>query len=67
MTKNYTVNGLNSQEDADTLVAEINEVPGTQGAEIDLVTGRVSVSGEGFADDQILDAVESAGFSLLVE
>ncbi|MHA2790062.1 heavy-metal-associated domain-containing protein [Corynebacterium sp. S7] len=65
MTKNYTVKGLESQEDVDALVAEISEVPGTQGTDVDLNSGRVSVSGEGFADDQILDAIESAGFSLL--
>lgn len=64
MTKNYTVQGLTTENDVQALVAEIDEVPGTQGADVDLSTGRVSISGSGFSDDQILDAVEAAGFSL---
>lgn len=67
MTKNYTVDGLKNQEDGDALIAELNDLPGTQGVDVDIASGRVAVSGEGFTDDQILDAVESAGFSLVNE
>ncbi|WIM67579.1 heavy-metal-associated domain-containing protein [Corynebacterium breve] len=65
MTKNYRVANITNEDDAQKLVNEINEVPGTQGVEVDATTGRVRVTGEGFSDALIEDAVESAGFSLL--
>ncbi|GAB3594056.1 hypothetical protein GCM10027580_14230 [Corynebacterium faecale] len=40
------------------------EVVGTQGVEVELESGRVTVTGEGFSDDAIIAAVERAGYTL---
>ncbi len=48
-----------------SVVEEISEVPGTQGVDVDLENGRVVVTGEGFTDEQIAAAVETAGYKVL--
>ena len=47
MIKNYVVEGMTSEACRAAVEEEINEIPGTQGVEVDLETGRVAVTGEG--------------------
>lgn len=67
MIKNYVVEGMTSDQSRTSVEEEINEIPGTQGAEVDLSAGTVSVTGEGFTDADIAHAVENAGFELRLE
>lgn len=67
MIKNYVVEGMTSEENGTAVEAGITDVPGTQGVEVDVTAGIVSVTGEGFADADIAHAVETAGFVLRLE
>ncbi|HEU4566497.1 MAG TPA: heavy-metal-associated domain-containing protein [Marmoricola sp.] len=60
----YTVTGMTCQHCVNAVTSEIGEVPGVTGVEVDLDTGRVEVSGEGFTDEQVAAAVDEAGYQL---
>lgn len=64
-TKNYTVEGMTCEHCISSVSEEIAEVTGTQGVEGDLGSGRVTVTGEGFSDEDIRAAVERAGYTLI--
>ncbi|GAA1472616.1 heavy-metal-associated domain-containing protein [Corynebacterium felinum] len=64
MTKNYYVEGMTCQHCVASVTEEINEIPGAQGVDVDLETGRVTITGEDFSDADVLAAVTEAGFSL---
>lgn len=63
-TKNYSVEGMTCEKCVTSVEEEVSAVLGTQGAEVDLETGRVAVTGEGFSDDDIIAAVERAGYKV---
>ena len=63
-TKNYSVEGMTCDDCVASVEEEVSEVLGTQGAEVDLETGRVAVTGEGFSDEDIIAAVERAGYQV---
>ncbi|EFK55397.1 hypothetical protein KBP53_10875 [Corynebacterium genitalium ATCC 33030] len=65
MTKNYRFEGPTDTNSVDTLQAEVSQVLGTQGVDINAETKVMRVTGEGFTDEQIEYAVEYAGFSLI--
>ncbi|SES14827.1 heavy-metal-associated domain-containing protein [Corynebacterium cystitidis] len=67
MTKNYSVEGLETSADAEKLEAEIAQIPGFQGVDIEVETGHITVDGHAISDEHVRDAVEAAGFSLLEE
>lgn len=62
MTKNYVVEGMTCEHCVSTLTEEITEVQGTQGVDVDLRSGNVAITGEGFSDDEIIAAVAEAGY-----
>lgn len=64
MTKNYIVEGMTCEHCVASVTEEINEVVGTQGVEVDLETGCVTVTGEDFTDSDIEAAVKEAGFEI---
>lgn len=64
MTKNYFVEGMTCEHCVASVTEEISEVSGTQGVEVDLETGRVTVTGEDFTDSEIAAAVKEAGFDI---
>lgn len=65
MTKNYQVSGMTCEHCAQSVTEEISQIPGAQGVEVDLASGRVTVTGEDFSDADITAAVEEAGYSVL--
>lgn len=67
MIKHYVVEGMTSEENGTAVETEITDLPGTQGVEVDVAAGTVSVTGEGFTDADIAHAVETAGFTLRLE
>ena len=64
MIKHYVVEGMTGENCRVSVEDEINELPGTQGVEVDLETGNVTVTGEVFTDADIIRAVENAGFTV---
>lgn len=63
-TKNYHVEGLTCANGIASVEDEIGIVAGTQGVDIDIETGRVTVTGEGFTDEEIIEAVANAGYKV---
>lgn len=64
MTKNYIVEGMTCEHCKTSVTEEVGEVAGTQGVEVDLDSGSVAVTGEGFSDEDIISAVEEAGYTV---
>lgn len=64
MIKHYVVEGITNENDKNAVESEINELPGTQGVEVDVESGEITVTGEVFSDPDIARAVENAGFTL---
>lgn len=63
-TKNYHVEGLTCENGVASVEDEIGIVAGTQGVDVDIETGRVTVTGEGFTDEEIVEAVANAGYKV---
>lgn len=64
MTKTYTVEGMSCQHCVDSVTEEISKIPGTQGVDVNLAAGTVTVTGEGFSDAEVAAAIDEAGFTL---
>lgn len=63
-TKNYSVEGMTCEHCVASVQEEVAEVAGTQGVEVELESGRLVVTGEGFSDEAIAAAVERAGYKV---
>lgn len=62
--KTYTVTGMTCQHCVNSVSSEVGAVPGVQAITVDLAAGRVTVTGDGFSEDQIRAAVDEAGYAL---
>ncbi|MFF0306518.1 heavy-metal-associated domain-containing protein [Streptosporangium sp. NPDC004379] len=62
--KVYSVSGMTCGHCVSSVSGEIGKVGGVTGVAVDLPTGAVTVSGSGFADEEIRAAVEQAGYAL---
>jgi copper chaperone len=62
--KTYTVTGMTCEHCVNTVSTEVGAIAGVQAVAVDLAAGRVTVSGEGFSDEQIRAAVAEAGYAL---
>ena len=62
--KTYIVTGMTCQHCVNAVSSEVGGIGGVQGVEVDLAGGRVTVSGEGFTDEQVAAAVDEAGYAL---
>lgn len=63
-TKNYTVTGMTCGHCEMSVKEEIGEITGVTDVTADHSTGAVSVSGEGFTDEQVAAAIAEAGYEL---
>ncbi|MGI8334176.1 heavy-metal-associated domain-containing protein [Actinomadura scrupuli] len=61
----YTVAGMTCGHCREAVLEEIGNVPGVTAVEVDLATGRVAVSGDGFTDEAIGAAVDEAGYRVV--
>ena len=59
-TKNYTVTGMTCGHCEMSVKEEIGEIAGVTEVTADHATGAVSVSGEGFTDEQVAAAIAEA-------
>ena len=62
--RTYTVTGMTCGHCVMSVREEVSEVPGVAGVEVDLASGRLEVSGEGFSDEAVTAAVEEAGYGI---
>ena len=63
-TRNYNVNGMTCSHCVLSVREEVSEVPGVEDVEVELASGRLTVTGSGFGDDAIRAAVEEAGYEV---
>lgn len=64
MTKNYKVEGMTCGHCEQSVQEEVGEISGVTDVQASHETGVVSVSGAGFTDEQVADAVEEAGYAV---
>ncbi|HEV2814386.1 MAG TPA: heavy-metal-associated domain-containing protein [Solirubrobacteraceae bacterium] len=60
----YTVTGMTCAHCVMSVREEVSEVPGVTGVDVDLASGRMTVSGEGFSDEAVENAVAEAGYEV---
>ncbi len=63
-THTYIVTGMTCGHCVSSVREEVSEVAGVTGVDVDLATGRLTVTGAGFSDAAIAAAVEEAGYGL---
>ncbi|WP_066943993.1 heavy-metal-associated domain-containing protein [Microtetraspora fusca] len=61
----YTVTGMTCGHCVGTVTSEIGKVTGVTGVEVELATGKVTVTSDGPLDEALVrDAVEEAGYEV---
>jgi copper chaperone CopZ len=45
--------------------SEVGAIPGVRSVDVDLAGGRVTVTGDGYTDEQVREAVDEAGYQLV--
>lgn len=61
----YTVTGMTCGHCVSSVTEEVEQIAGVTGVEVDLPTGRVTVTSDAPLDDALVkDAVEEAGYAL---
>ncbi len=63
--KTYTVTGMTCGHCVSSVTGEVAKVNGVQAVNVDLNAGTVTVTGDGFSDQQIREAVDEAGYALV--
>jgi len=63
--KVYTVTGMTCGHCVGSVSSEVGKVSGVSSVDVDLESGRVTVTGEEFNDEQIRQAVDEAGYTLV--
>jgi copper chaperone len=63
--RTYRVVGLTCDHCVGSVREEVSAVPGVGRVEVELATGRLAVSGEGFTDEAVRTAVDDAGYELV--
>jgi copper chaperone CopZ len=61
----YTVQGMTCGHCVASVTGEVSKVEGVHGVEVDLASGRVTVAGDGYTDEQIRAAVDEAGYEIV--
>lgn len=61
----YTVTGMTCGHCVSSVSSEVSKIEGVEAVDVDLATGHVTVTGDGFADEQIREAVDEAGYELV--
>ena len=60
----YTISGMTCRHCVLSVEEEVSEVAGVRDVDVDLASGRLRVSGEGFADEAVRAAVAEAGYEV---
>lgn len=65
MTTTYSVSGMTCEHCVRSVTEEVSEVPGVEGVEVDLGSGRMVVRGDGVDEGALRAAVDEAGYALV--
>jgi copper ion binding protein len=60
----YTVTGMTCAHCVNAVTDEVGKVSGVASVSVDLDTGQVTVTGAGYTDAEIREAVDEAGYTL---
>lgn len=63
-TKNYLIEGMTCGHCEASVKEEVSEIAGVASVEATSSNGRVSVTGEGFTDEQVTAAITEAGYTV---
>ena len=63
--RDYTVSGMTCAHCVLSVREEVSEVAGVQHAEVDLASGRLTVTGESISDEAVKAAVADAGYEVV--
>ena len=64
-SRNYHVSGMTCSHCVLSVKEEVSEVEGVESVDVDLASGRVTVSGESFEDAAVRAAVDDAGYEVV--
>jgi copper chaperone CopZ len=62
--RTYTVTGMTCAHCVMSVREEVSEVAGVAAVDVDLASGRLTVSGSGVSDDAVRSAVADAGYEV---
>ena len=65
MNRTYTVAGMTCEHCVMSVREEVGEISGVRDVDVDLDSGRLTVAGEGFTDEQVAAAVTEAGYEVV--
>jgi copper chaperone CopZ len=63
-TRNYTVHGMTCAHCVMSVREEVSEVAGVTAVDVNLASGRMTVTGEHVSDDAVRAAVAEAGYEV---
>lgn len=63
ITRHYAVTGMTCAHCVASVTEEVSEVNGVREVDVDLASGRLTVTGDGFGDEAVAAAVEEAGYA----
>jgi copper chaperone CopZ len=63
-TRDYTVQGMTCTHCVASVRDEVSTVAGVETVDVDLTSGRMTLSGSGFDDDAVRTAVAAAGYGV---
>jgi copper chaperone len=66
-TRRYSVSGMSCAHCEAAVTEEVEAVPGVAGVVVSAESGRLEVSGDAFSDDQIVAAVDEAGYDAVAQ
>jgi copper chaperone len=62
--RTYTVQGMTCRHCVASVREEVSEISGVERVDVDLESGRLTVAGAGFGDDDVRAAVAEAGYEV---
>jgi copper chaperone len=65
MTTTYGIDGMTCEHCVRSVTEEVGAVPGVEGVEVDLASGRMVVRGDGVDDAAVRAAVDEAGYAVV--
>ena len=63
-TRDYTVQGMTCSHCVLSVREEVSDVPGVSAVDVDLASGRMTVTGQDIDDDAVRAAVADAGYEV---
>ncbi len=63
--KTYTVTGMTCGHCVSAVRGEVSKIDGVEAVDVDLATGHLTVTGNGFGDEEIREAVDEAGYTVV--